>query len=205
MTGAFGRNHDHIHILGRLDTAEMDVEAVGEGQGLSFGQIGLDGFLVKSRLLFIVDEDHDDVGNLCRLGAGHDLHSLSFGLCPALGAFVKTDDHIHAAVFQVQSVGVTLGAVTDNRNGFAFELLQIAILLIENPCHSIYLFLSFFILGTSKNLCTSETGFCPGSWLEKLETHRVSRRFGARFLGTTAHHRTYLEYLEALSYQKFTV
>ena len=33
MTGGFGRNHDHIHIAGGLDLAEMNIEALAEWLG----------------------------------------------------------------------------------------------------------------------------------------------------------------------------
>ena len=39
MAGALGRDEEDVHILGRLNLAEVDVEAVGEQQGLALGQM----------------------------------------------------------------------------------------------------------------------------------------------------------------------
>ena len=98
MTGAFRCNHDDIDIFWRFDASEMDVEAVGKGQGLAFGQVGFDGFFIQCGLLFVVDEDHDDVGSLGCLGTRHDRKSLCLCLCPALGTLVKTDNDVDTAI-----------------------------------------------------------------------------------------------------------
>ena len=111
----------------------MDVEAVGEHERLAGGEVGGNALLVEGSLLLVVDEDHDDVGSLGSLGARHDLETLSLGLCPALGALVQADDHVDAGILQVQCMGMALGAVADDGDGLAGQLLQIAVLLIKNP------------------------------------------------------------------------
>ena len=115
----------------------MDVEAVGEGQGLALGQIRLDALFVEGGLLFVVDEDHDEVGGLGGLGAGHHLHALGLSLGPALGALVQAHNNVHAALFQVQRVSVALRAVADDGHSLARQFLKIAVLLIEDPCHDV--------------------------------------------------------------------
>ena len=140
VTGAFGGNHDDVDVLGGLDAAEVDVEAVGESQRLSGGQVRLNALLVQGGLLLVVDENHDDVGGLGRLGGGHDGHALSFGLGPALGAVVQAHDDVDAALLQVQCVGVTLRAVADDGHGLTGQLLKVTVLLIENAIHLNYLF-----------------------------------------------------------------
>lgn len=64
MARTLRRDHEHVDVRGRHDLAEMDVEAMGEGQGLAGGQVGLDVLLVHIGLALVVDEDHDDVGRL---------------------------------------------------------------------------------------------------------------------------------------------
>ena len=140
VTGTLGGNHDDVDILGRLDAAKVDVEAVGKRQGLAGGQVGFDAVFVQGSLLLVVDEDHDNVGSLGRLGGGHDGHALSFRLCPALGAVVQTNNNVDAALLQVEGVGVALRAVADDGNGLARQLLKVAVLLIENTIHLNYLF-----------------------------------------------------------------
>ena len=123
-----------------LDAAEVDVEAVCKGQSLAGSQVGLDALLVQGGLLLIVNEDHDDIGSLGGLRGGHDGHALSFGLDPALGAGVQADDDVDAALLQVEGVGVTLGAVADDGDGLAGQLLEVAVLLIKNTVHGNYPF-----------------------------------------------------------------
>ena len=135
MAGALGGNHDHVDVLGRLDAAVVDVEAVSKGQGFALGQVGLDALLVQGSLLFVVDQDHDHVGNLGGLVAVHDLHALSLSLGPALGAGIQADYHVHTAFLQIQRVCVALGAVADDGNGLACQLLEITVLLIKNSLH----------------------------------------------------------------------
>ena len=64
VAGALGGDHEHVHVRGRYDLAEVDVEAVGERQGLALGQVGRDILLVHIRLLLVGDQDHDDIGGL---------------------------------------------------------------------------------------------------------------------------------------------
>ena len=40
VAGALGGDHDDVHVGGRHDGLEVDVEAVGEGQGLALGHVG---------------------------------------------------------------------------------------------------------------------------------------------------------------------
>ena len=101
MSGTLGGDHDNIYILRRLDASEMDIEAVCERKGLALGKIGLDGLIVESGLLLIVDKDHDDVGSLCSLRARHNAQPLSLCLCPALGALIEAYNNINSAVLQV--------------------------------------------------------------------------------------------------------
>ena len=136
VAGALGSDHDNVNVLGGLDAAEVDVEAVCKSQSLALGQVGLDALLVELCLLLVVDEDHNDISNLCSLCSGHNLETLLLGLCPALAALVQTYDYFNAAVLEVECVSVALGAVTDDSNGLAAQSLQIAVLLIENSCHN---------------------------------------------------------------------
>ena len=135
VAGSLRGDHDDVDVLGRLDAAEVDVEAVREREGLAFGQIRLDALFIEFRLLLVVDEDHDEIGVFGGLRGGHDGDALGFGLHPALAAFVQADDDLDAGFHQVQRVGVTLGTVTDDRDCFILELVQVAVLLIENSLH----------------------------------------------------------------------
>ena len=61
VTRALRRDHDDVDVLRRLDAAEVNVKAVCKCQGLALGQVRLNALFVQCSLLFIVDENHDDV------------------------------------------------------------------------------------------------------------------------------------------------
>ena len=79
MAGALGRDEEDVHILGRLDLAEVDVEAVGEQQGLALGQMGLDVVFIDRRLHFVGQQNHDQIGLLGRFGGGHGREAVLLG------------------------------------------------------------------------------------------------------------------------------
>ena len=135
MSGALGGDHQHVHIGGGDDLLKVDVEAVGEHQGVAGLQIGGDVLPVQIRLGFIVDEDHDDVGPPGGLGYAHDLQSggLRLGLIGAAGP--QAHAYVAAGLLQVQGVGVALGAVADDADLPAVQLADIAVLLIIHLCH----------------------------------------------------------------------
>ena len=135
VAGTLGGDHENIHIFGRNDLAKVDGKAVSESQGLALGQMGLDVLLVHIGLLLIVDQDHDDVRSLGRVGGGHNLQAGGLGLGPAFGAVVQADDDVDAALMQVEGVGVPLGAVADDRHGLVLQYAEIAVVLVIDFCH----------------------------------------------------------------------
>ena len=66
VAGGLGRDHGDIDIGGGSDGAEVDVEAVGEHEGLAGGHVGGDLRVVEIGLDVIRDEDHDHIGRLSR-------------------------------------------------------------------------------------------------------------------------------------------
>ena len=69
MAGSLGRDQRDVDILGRLDGAEADIEAVSEHQRLARFEVGRNVVLVGFALRMIRREDHDDV-RPCR-GVAH--------------------------------------------------------------------------------------------------------------------------------------
>ena len=70
MAGRFGGDQRDINVGGRLDRAEVDVEAVREHQRLARGEVRRDVLGVDVGLRLIGDQDHDDVGPLGGVGDG---------------------------------------------------------------------------------------------------------------------------------------
>ena len=145
MTRALGSNHDNVNVLRGFDATEVNVETVSKCKRLTFGKVGFDAFFVKLRLLFIVDQNHDKVSNLCCFRCGHNRQALLFSLCPALAAFIKTNHYFYTRILKVERVSVTLRAVTDDGYRFASKFVKIAILLIVNFTHNSFSFLSIKI------------------------------------------------------------
>ena len=83
VAGALGGDHQHVHVGGRHDLLEVDVEAVGEHQGVAGLQVGGDVRLVDVGLDLVVDQHHDDVAPLGGLGDGLDLEAGVLGVRPS--------------------------------------------------------------------------------------------------------------------------
>src|SRR5207247_10733382 len=109
--GGVGRDHRDADVLGGVDGAEADVEAVREHQCLPRTERRLHRLAVELRLAGVGGQDHDDVGFRRRVGRGQDTESL--GLRPrARAAYVgKAHHHLLAAVAEVKGVRVPQAAV----------------------------------------------------------------------------------------------
>ena len=135
MARALRSDHDNVNVSRGNDLTEVDIEAVSKCECLASGEVRSDALLVEVSLSLIVDEDHDQVSSLCSLSSCEYFETSLFSLLPALGAFVKTDDNLNAALLEVKSMCVTLAAVTDDSNGLAVQHGQVAVFLIINLCH----------------------------------------------------------------------
>ena len=130
MARSLRRNHGHIHILRRLNAAEMNIKSMGKHQHIACLQIRLNILLVHVGLQLVVDQDHDHVSPLGSLSRGVHLKTLGLGLSPGLAPLIKPDDHIAPGLLGVEGVGMSLAAVADNRDGLAIQHRQITIFLI---------------------------------------------------------------------------
>ncbi len=116
VAGALRRNHHHVDILGRLDAAEMDIEAVRKREDHAGAQIRLDVLVIHRCLLFVVDQNHDHVRDLGGFRRGHDSQTGVLRLLPALAAFIQRDDHIAAGIAKIQRMRMTLRTIADDGN-----------------------------------------------------------------------------------------
>ena len=98
----------------------MDGEAVAEEQRLALGQVGADVLLETGGLLGVRQRDEDHVCAAHRFRRGDDFKALFLGHGDGLGAFVEADDHVHAALLEVERVGVALRAEAEDGEGFIF-------------------------------------------------------------------------------------
>ena len=134
MARALRSDHEHRVILGRLDVAVVDVEAVGEGDGRARLDVGLDVVGPDGALVLVGGQNHNHVGFGGSLGHGLDLEALLLGEINRLGGRTQADDHVDTGIAQVQRVGVALGTVADDCDFLAFEDGKIAVVLIPDLC-----------------------------------------------------------------------
>ena len=137
MTRAFRRDHEYVHVGRRLNLLEMNIEAVGKSQRAAFLEVRRDLALVNVGLLLVRNQDHRDVRLLDGLGHRQNLQAVGLRRRLGLRALIKADDDVHAAVLQVQRMGMALTAVADNRYGLALQKIKIRVLVIVRFCHSI--------------------------------------------------------------------
>ena len=115
----------------------MNREAVREQQRFTGAQIRLDVFLITRGLLGVRQRDHDDVGAFDGLGGGDDFKALFLRDGNGLAAFVKADDDLEAAVFEVERVGVALRAEAEDRQRFVFQHAKVGVFVGINFGHKI--------------------------------------------------------------------
>jgi hypothetical protein len=106
---------------GTGDRLEVNGETVAEEQRLALGQVWLDVLVEDIGDLGVRNGDEDDVGLFHGFSGVIDLEALFFSHRAALAAGIEADDDFDAALFEVQGVGVALGAEADDSAGLAFE------------------------------------------------------------------------------------
>ena len=136
MPGALGGDHGHVHTGGRDDLLKMNIESVGEHEHVPGGQVGGNVLLIDVGLNLVVNQDHDDIAPLGGLSHSLNLKTGLLGAGPVFGALPQTDAHVAAGVLQVHRVGVALGAVADNGDLLAVQIIDVAVLFIVHFCHS---------------------------------------------------------------------
>ena len=140
MSRSLGRDHRHIHALGRLDCVVVDVEAMGEHQRLARKHVLLDGLPVHFGLQVVGNQHHYDVRLLRDLGNHADLQTVRFSLGDAAAALVQADHHVQPVVVQVERVSMALAAVTDYAEGLAVHQRHIGVRFVVHLCHLVFSF-----------------------------------------------------------------
>ena len=78
MTRALGRDHHHIEARTGLDQVEMDIEAMGEGNGRTVADLAVDLVLPDVGLQLVGRAHHHEIGRLGGLGDAQ--HAEAVGL-----------------------------------------------------------------------------------------------------------------------------
>ena len=113
----------------------MDVEAVGEREGVASLQMIFDVLLVDLRLRLVRREDHNEIGFL---GSGVHVDNLKASLASllsGLGTLAQADAHVAAGIHEVERMGMPLRAIADDGDLLALDDLRIDVLFVID-CHS---------------------------------------------------------------------
>jgi hypothetical protein len=133
VAGTFRRDHQHVEVAARLDQVEMHVEPVREHQRRAVLHILGEMVAIDVALQFVGGEHHHHVGPFGGVGHLHDLEFLGLGLLHAAGGLAQGDrDLLHAAVAQVQRMGVALAAVADDGDLLALDQVQVGVAIVVN-------------------------------------------------------------------------
>ena len=132
MAGTFRRHHDDIQIGTRHHLVIVDVEAVGEGQRGAFLDVRLDILVIHSRDVLVRQQHHHDIGSLDRLGNFLNLDPGLLDLAPGSAALTQANRDLDAGISQILSVGMALGAVTNDGDLLALDQREIGVLVIIN-------------------------------------------------------------------------
>ena len=130
MTGALGGDHDHVNVCRGHDLLEVDVETVGEHEGIASLQMRGNLVLVHIGLHFVGQKDHDEVSLLAGFGNAHGLKAVLLGELVVGAAGALTNNNVHTGIAEIESVSMTLAAVTKDGNRFVLELSEIGIAVI---------------------------------------------------------------------------
>ncbi len=136
---ALGGDHGHINIGGWEDLVIVDVEAVCEHQHIALDQPFFDGAIVYLALQLVGDQHHDNIRGLGHLISGRHLEASLLGIAPRLATLKLTHHDLASAILEVQGVGMTLAAKTDDADGLVLDKIQICVLVIVDFSHSFLL------------------------------------------------------------------
>ena len=149
VAGALRRAHNDVHVLRRGDVAVVDVEAVGESEGVAGLQVRRDVGLVYLGLQLVGHEHHDEVGLFGGRGhVGHAQAGLLGGL-DGVRALAQAHAHVAAGVLEVQRVGMTLGSVADDGDLLVLDDVGVAVLFVVDGDGHEFWFLSLVAFSIS--------------------------------------------------------
>ena len=92
----------------------MNGKAVAEEEALTLAKVRGDIFLVDGWNLEVWDSHKYDVRRTNRLGSRKNFKAVFFCDGNGFAAFVKTDGDFDATIFEVEGMGVALGAEADD-------------------------------------------------------------------------------------------
>jgi hypothetical protein len=135
MARSFRSYHKYVYIRRRNDLFEMDIESMSKSKCTAVLQIRTDFRFIYISLFFIRNQDHRDIRFSNSFCNAFYCKSCIAGFFYGFAAFIQTDDNIDTAVSQIQCMGVTLTAISNNSHFLAFHYIPVYILIIKYFCH----------------------------------------------------------------------
>jgi len=129
MAGTLGRDHEDVDVLGSLDAAVMDIEAVAEHEGLAGLEVRRHVAAVHRRLNCVGDEQLDDVAFRGGFGGADGREAVFLREVEVDRAGKLAHEHLDPRVAEVQGLGMALRTIPDDRDGLARQMREVGILL----------------------------------------------------------------------------
>ncbi|CAI8425977.1 MAG: Uncharacterised protein [Cyanobium sp. ARS6] len=108
---------------------------MGKAENLASAQM-LSDFLVVDLFLELIGQQHHDPVRFGRsVGNAQHFKAVGSGLVSGTASLIKAHHHVHAAVLEVQRVGMALGAIADDGDRFAAEQRKICIGVVKKLSH----------------------------------------------------------------------
>ncbi len=108
VTRCLRGDHDDVDAFRCIDLFVENSEAVCEQKSLSFAEVRRNVLFVNALLNGVRKAERNQVGALGCFGVRNNFQACFFSFLLASAAFVQTDNHVEAAVLEVQRMGVTL-------------------------------------------------------------------------------------------------
>ena len=129
------RDHADVHELRWDDLIEVDVEAVGEHDRLPLAEVRLDVFQEDLALNLIRHREHDHVCLLDRFCVREHLQAGRFRFGLRGRTLIQADDDVDATVFQIESVGPALRAISKDCHRLATQPSKVRIGVVIDLRH----------------------------------------------------------------------
>jgi hypothetical protein len=129
-----GRHHEHVDAFRSGDGTEVDVEPVGEHEGIAGVEVGGDLLVVDVSHVLVGHQHHHHVRPPGGLRRRHHRETCRFGFRPARRPFAQTYGDIDTRVLEVVGMGMALGAVADDGDALAFDDRRIGLVVVVDGC-----------------------------------------------------------------------
>ena len=134
VAGPLRSNQNHIHVFRRDHRFEMNGETVRKQQRFAGVQVRRHVPLVSRRLFRVRQRHENHIAPTHRCGGADHFKSLFLRDRNGFAAFIKADDDVHPAVFEVQRMGVALRTKAEHGQSLVLQDGQVGFFVRVNFC-----------------------------------------------------------------------